>query len=170
MLNNYHLVRFHVFMAVTMKNAVLWDVDPVKTDVSEEHIVSIFQVKTLKHSGSQRVCTSQQTVKRTSCNGDSLSFQFESREDIFLRNFVLTRATRRQISEDNVLQLPPYHRNSQENSTSSLWSNRTNTNTRCITCGPQRRSTCSRHQTMFGLSIRERNTTKLEAFTLWKVL
>jgi hypothetical protein len=39
-------VRFEVFTAVTMKNAVFWDVAPciLLTDVSEERIASIFRV------------------------------------------------------------------------------------------------------------------------------
>jgi hypothetical protein len=40
-------VRFKVFMAVTRKNAVFWDVTPCgscKTDVLEEHSASIIRV------------------------------------------------------------------------------------------------------------------------------
>jgi hypothetical protein len=41
-------VRFEVLMAVTMKNAVFWNMMPyhlVVTDISEEHTASIFWVK-----------------------------------------------------------------------------------------------------------------------------
>jgi hypothetical protein len=45
---NNLLVKFEVFVAVTMKNVVFWDVDPVYlvwTDVSRERIASIFGVE-----------------------------------------------------------------------------------------------------------------------------
>jgi hypothetical protein len=38
-----HNVRFEIFTAVTMKNAVFWDM--ARTDVSEERIASIFRVE-----------------------------------------------------------------------------------------------------------------------------
>jgi hypothetical protein len=44
----YTFVRFEVFTAVTIKNAVFWDVAPidlVTTDVSEERIASIFRLE-----------------------------------------------------------------------------------------------------------------------------
>jgi hypothetical protein len=37
-------VSFGVFTAVTMKNAVFWDVTLVRTDVSEERIAFIIRV------------------------------------------------------------------------------------------------------------------------------
>jgi hypothetical protein len=45
--NKVHSLRFEVFTAVTMKNAVFWDVTPcsfVTTDVSEELSASIIRV------------------------------------------------------------------------------------------------------------------------------
>jgi hypothetical protein len=45
-LQKYLNVRFEVFTAVTMKNAVFWDVAPCRTyDVSEECIASIFRAE-----------------------------------------------------------------------------------------------------------------------------
>jgi hypothetical protein len=40
-----NLTRFEVFTAETMKNADSWDVDLVRTDVSEESVASIIRVR-----------------------------------------------------------------------------------------------------------------------------
>jgi hypothetical protein len=44
---DYHYARFEFFTAVTMKNAIFWDVTScgfVRTDVSEECVASIIRV------------------------------------------------------------------------------------------------------------------------------
>jgi hypothetical protein len=41
-------VGFEAFTAVTMENVIIWDVTPcgiVRTEVSEEHVLSIFRVE-----------------------------------------------------------------------------------------------------------------------------
>jgi hypothetical protein len=46
--NFYFLVGFEVFTAVVMKSTTFWDItpcSPVSTDVSEDHIASIFRVE-----------------------------------------------------------------------------------------------------------------------------
>jgi hypothetical protein len=47
--NSYNNVGFQVLTAVVMKSTIFWDItqcSPLKsTDVSEEHIASIFSVK-----------------------------------------------------------------------------------------------------------------------------
>jgi hypothetical protein len=49
----FHLVGFEVFTAVTVKNAVFWDVAPceyITTDVSEERVASIFRVEEISRA------------------------------------------------------------------------------------------------------------------------
>jgi hypothetical protein len=55
-------VSFEVFTAVTMKNAVFWDVRGValvRTDVSEERIGSIIRVKRSSEIGTKLAVTSK---------------------------------------------------------------------------------------------------------------
>jgi hypothetical protein len=62
------LVRFEVFTAVSMKNAVFWDVHLVWTDVSEERIASIFRVeKTSMNRWLQTAIHSSETLVHTRC-------------------------------------------------------------------------------------------------------
>jgi hypothetical protein len=54
-------VRFDAFMAVTMKNAVFWDVMPfglVRTDVSEELSASFIRVTRMGELGTTLAVTS----------------------------------------------------------------------------------------------------------------
>jgi hypothetical protein len=53
--------RFEVFMAVTMKNAIFWDVTPcgtVRTNISKECIVSIITVTRISELGTMLAVTS----------------------------------------------------------------------------------------------------------------
>jgi hypothetical protein len=46
-----YYIRFEVFTAVTMKNAVFWDVAPfdsVRTDMPEDRVASIFRMEGLR--------------------------------------------------------------------------------------------------------------------------
>jgi hypothetical protein len=84
-------VRFKVFTAVTMKNAVFLDVSRVtlvRTDVSEEPIASIIRVT---RYGELNSC-------RPDDGGDTFLSSSETS--------VLIRAARRIIPEDNILHVP----------------------------------------------------------------
>jgi hypothetical protein len=53
-IHSYQYVRFEVFTAVTMKNAVFWDVTPiahVRTDILEELGTSIIRVTRIGEAG-----------------------------------------------------------------------------------------------------------------------
>jgi hypothetical protein len=61
------LVRFVIFMAVTMKNAVFWDVMPcglalVRTDVLEECITSIIRVTRIGELGTTLAVSSNHSM------------------------------------------------------------------------------------------------------------
>jgi hypothetical protein len=59
------IVRFEVFMAVTMKNAIFWDVTPCescKTDVSEEFSASIIRVTRIGELGTTLAVTSNRRM------------------------------------------------------------------------------------------------------------
>jgi hypothetical protein len=56
-MDNTQLVGFEVLTAVVVKTTIFWDITPcslLSTDVSEEHIASIFRVKRISSVRNQR--------------------------------------------------------------------------------------------------------------------
>jgi hypothetical protein len=91
-------VRFEVFTAVTMKNGVFWDVTPC---VSEELSASFIRVTRIGELGTTLAVTSNRRTLRRNTNTDSCHPDEGGAK--FLRNMVLTRATRHNIPEDAIL-------------------------------------------------------------------
>jgi hypothetical protein len=59
----FKLVGFEVFRLVIKKNALFWDTDLVRNDVSEKHVASIFKVeKYMSEESARRLLTTELTA------------------------------------------------------------------------------------------------------------
>jgi hypothetical protein len=108
----YCYVRFEAFTAVTMKNAVFWNVTPcgsiVKTDILEERTASIFRVTKIVELGTTLLCEYFRSVRRfvVTANVVPISQIWVTLIMKALRSSVtsvLIRVTRSNIPEDSIL-------------------------------------------------------------------